>query len=200
MYWPRTTLLGDVLGRPVGQGLEHLDLLVADGVGREVDRRLHRHQAEELHHVVLDHVADRAGGVVVAAPAAGHADLLGHRDLHRRDVPAVPDRLEDRVAEPQGQDVLDRLLAEVVVDPVDLVLVEDPRDVAVQRAGAGEVVAERLLDDDAAPGALLVRRVDQAGLAELLDDRREELGGDGQVEEPVAAGAVGARRAPRAAP
>ena len=79
-----------------------------------------------------------------------------------RDVPAVPDRLEDRVAEPQREDVLDGLLAEVVVDPVDLALVEDLRDVAVQGPGAGQVVAERLLDDHAAPGALLVARVDQS--------------------------------------
>ena len=57
----------DILRRPAGQRLEHLDLLVADGVGREVHRRLHRHQAEKLHHVVLDHVADRACGVVIAA-------------------------------------------------------------------------------------------------------------------------------------
>ena len=79
---------------------------------------------EQLHHVVLDHVADRAGGVVIGAPAAGHAHLLGHRDLHRADVPAVPDRLEDAVAEPEGQDVLHRLLAQVMVDAIDLALVE----------------------------------------------------------------------------
>ena len=117
--------------------------------------------------MVLDHVADRAGGVVIGAPAAGHADLLGHGDLHRGDVPAVPDRLEDAVAEPEGQDVLDRLLAQVMVDAVDLALVEHARDVAVQRPGAGQVVAERLLDDDPAPGRFLLPGVDQARLAQV---------------------------------
>ena len=106
------------------------------------------------------------------------------------DIPPVPDRLEDAVAEPQGQDVLDRLLAEVVVDAIDLALVEDGRDVAVQGAGALEVVAERLLDDDPAPGVLLMPGVDQARLAQLLDDRGEELGRDRQVIDPVALGAV----------
>ena len=49
------------------------------------------------------------------------------------DIATVPERLEDRVAEPQGQDVLDRLLAQVVVDPVHLALIEDVRDLEVQR-------------------------------------------------------------------
>ena len=142
--------------------------------------------------MVLDHVADRAGGVVIRAPAAGHAHFLGHRDLHRGDVPAVPDRLEDAVAEPEGQDVLDRLLAQVMVDAIDLALVEHARDLAVQGPGAGEVVAERLLDDHPAPGGLLLPGIDQAGLAQVRDDRREELGRDGQVIDPVAARAVGA--------
>ena len=118
----------------------------------------------------------RAGGVVIGTSAAGHADLLGHRDLHRRHVPPVPDRLEDAVAEPQGQDVLDGLLAEIMVDAVDLALVQNGRDFAIQGAGAFEVVAERLLDDHAAPGLFLLRWVDKPRLAQVADDRREELG------------------------
>ena len=176
MYWARTTLRKTSAALPARERLKHLDLLVADGVGREVDGRLHRHQAEKLHHVILNHVAKRAGGVVIGASAAGHADLLGHRDLHRADVPAVPDRLEDAVAEPQGQDVLDGLLAEVMVDAVDLALVEHGGDVPIQGAGALEIAAERLLDDHAAPGRFLLRGVDEPRLAQVADDRREELG------------------------
>ena len=51
-------------------------------------------------------------------------DRLGDGDLDVVDELAVPDRLEDAVREPQRQHVLDRLLAEVVVDPEDLVLGE----------------------------------------------------------------------------
>jgi hypothetical protein len=69
-------------------------------------------------------------------------------------VVAVPERLEDAVGEAQRQDVLDRLLAQVVVDPVDLLLLEHAGDQRVQAAGGVEVVAERLLDDDARPAAL----------------------------------------------
>ena len=78
-------------------------------------RRLHRHQREQLQHVVLDHVAQRAGTVVVAA-AVLDAEGLGHGDLHVVDVLRVPQRLEQRVGEAQRQQVLHRLLAEVVVD------------------------------------------------------------------------------------
>ena len=74
---------------------EDLDLLVAHLVGTEVDRRLHRHQAEQLQHVVLDHVAERAGAVVVAG-AGADPEVLGGGDLDVVDVVAVPQRLEHR--------------------------------------------------------------------------------------------------------
>ena len=64
---------------------------------------------------------------------------------------AVPDRLEDPVGEAQDEHVLDRLLAEVVVDPVDLALVEVRAQERVQLPRARRVVAERLLDDQARP-------------------------------------------------
>ena len=63
-------------------------------------------------------------GLLVVAGAALDPHRLGDRDLHVVDELAVPDRLEDAVREPQRQHVLDRLLAEVVVDPEHLALVE----------------------------------------------------------------------------
>ena len=79
--------------------------------------------ASSCEHVVLDQVAQRARLVVVAG-AAADADVLGGGDLDVVDVVAVPDRLEHRVREPEGQQVLDGLLAQVVVDAEDLALVE----------------------------------------------------------------------------
>ena len=103
--------------------------------------------------MVLDDVARGADAVVVAG-AAADADVLGHGDLHVVDVVGVPDRLEHLVGEAQRQQVLDRLLAEVVVDPEDRVRREDALDDVVELARALEVVAERLLDDDPAPRAV----------------------------------------------
>ena len=93
-----------------------------------------------------------APGRLVVAAAVLDADRLGHGDLHVVDVAAVPDRLEDAVGEPEHQEVLDGLLPEVVIDPVDLVLAEHRRQIwRLSAARRVEVVAERLLDDDAPP-------------------------------------------------
>src|SRR5262249_3360954 len=86
-------------------------------------------------------------------------------------------------------DVLHRLLAEIVVDAVDLVLVENREQLAIERLGGGEVTTERLLDDDAGPRSV-ARGLDQAGLAERRPDRAERLGRRRQVEDDVALGTV----------
>ena len=78
----------------------------------------------------------RLPGLLEVAAAPLDADRLGAGDLHVVDVAVVPDRLEDPVREPEHEQVLDRLLPEVVIDPVDLALVEDLVDLAVERARA----------------------------------------------------------------
>ena len=110
--------------------------------------RLDRGRGDDLHEVVDDDVAQRADGVVEVA-AIGDAEVLGHRDLHRRDVVAVPHRLEQGVREPQVERLGDAHLPEEVVDPVQLGLVEVLVHLVVERPRGGEVVPERLLDDDA---------------------------------------------------
>ena len=105
-------------------------------------------KAEQLHHVVLHDVAQRAG-LLVERAAAFDAQGFGGGDLHVVDVVAVPDGLEDAVGEAEDQDVLHGLFAEVVVDAEDLALVEDRVDLVVECAGGVEVVAEGLFDDDA---------------------------------------------------
>ena len=149
----------EVLGQRDGR--EHLLLLRAEVGGLQADRLLHGGEGEQLQQVVLDDVARGADPVVVAG-AAADADVLGHRDLHVVDVVAVPDRLVQLVGEAQRQDVLHRLLAEVVVDAEDRVGGERHLERLVQRPRRGEVAAERLLDDDAAP-AVLVRRCHPPG-------------------------------------
>ncbi len=60
------------------------------------------------------------------------ADLLVHGDLHVIDMVAIPDRLEHAIGKAQHQDVLHRLLAEIVIDPVDLLLVHQAEQFLVQ--------------------------------------------------------------------
>ena len=168
-------------------GMQHLHLLVAHLRGVEGDGRLHRRQTQQLHHVVLHHVAQRARGIVVGAPPF-HPEVLGHGDLHVVDELLVPERLEDAVGEPHDQDVLHRLLAQVMVDAVDLLLREDLERAAVQLPRRFEVMAKRLLDDDAGPWSPRGSR--QTRAAQLADDLGIVIGRCGEVEEMIAARAT----------
>ena len=107
---------------------------------------------------------------------------------------ARPDRLEPDVGEAQVEDLRHAHLPEEVVDPVQLGLVDVLVDLVGQRTRRLEVVAERLLDDDARP-------VGEAGVGEALDDVAEEEGRDLEVEDRrvrvVDRGGQRARRSPR---
>ena len=161
----------------------------AHRVGGEVDRRLHRRQREELQQVVLEDVADRAGLLVVAG-AALDPHRLGDRDLDVVDELAVPDRLEDAVREAQRQQVLDGLLAEVVVDAEDLVLGEQRlqrrRSARAPRRGRGRTASRR-------SRASSPPRSRRSPISR--DDRRERLRRDGEVVERGCRRCRAARRA-----
>ncbi len=161
------------------QGAQHLQLLVAHAIGIERHRRVHRDQAQQLQHVILQHVAQRAGFVVIAA-AAFQADRLGDSDLHVVDHVGGPQAFEDRVGEAQRHQVLHRLLAEVVVDTEGLRLGKDLSDLVDDGVGGWGVVADRLFQYDAG----LVG--DHAVGAERLADGTVEVGRGGEVEDPDA--------------
>ena len=116
----------DVLGRAAATSSRRPSRARApSGFGVQRGRRLHRDEAEHLEEVGDDHVAEGAGFLV---EAAAHLDRerLRDVDLDVVDVVAVPDRLEHPVGEAQRQQVLHRLAAEVVVDPVDVALARRP--------------------------------------------------------------------------
>ncbi|KKL15926.1 hypothetical protein LCGC14_2500720, partial [marine sediment metagenome] len=125
------------------------DLLVAYCIGLEPGGRFHGRQREQLEQVVLEHVAEDADAVVVSGTVTDR-DLLGRGDLYVIDVVAVPDRLENTVGESKDQHVLHGLLAQVVIDAIDLVLVEDLVYGAVEFSGAFEIGAERFFHDQTA--------------------------------------------------
>ena len=81
--------------------------------------RLHRSQRDYLHEMVDDDVAQRPDRIVKVS-AVLHPEVLRHRDLHARDVVAVPDRLDHRVRKAQIQKLVGAHLPEEVVDPVQL--------------------------------------------------------------------------------
>ncbi len=68
--------------------------------------------------MVLDHVANGAGGVVEEA-AALDAEVLAHGDLDAFDVVAVPERLIEEVGEAEVHHVAHRIFGQVVIDAED---------------------------------------------------------------------------------
>ncbi len=128
--------------------------------------------------MVLNDVANDPGLFVeLAAPL--DPERLGHGDLHVFDVVPVQNRLEKGVGEAEVEDVLHRLLAEVVIDAKDVLLriglVQDP----VQIARRSEIASERFLENDpAVPRA--------AGVAEVLHHDREEARRDREVGDRMA--------------
>ena len=134
--------------------------------------------------MILEEVA-RGARLLVEGAALLDPDRLGDRDLDVVDVAAVPDRLEDPVPEAEDQDVADGLLAEIVVDPVDLQFPEDLADLAVEADGARQVPAKGLLDDDSSP-APAVMLVVEPRAPQAADDLGEGGRLGGQVVAAVA--------------
>ncbi len=95
---------------------QHIHLAVTQVAGVEADRRLHRHQAEQLQQVVLQHVLERAHAVVVPGPALQRERLVPD-DVYLRDVRAVPYGFENAVGQPGAEDVLHGCHGQEVVDP-----------------------------------------------------------------------------------
>jgi len=173
----------EVLGQ--AHGGEDLLLLGPQRLRGEADRLLHGREGQELQEVVLDDVTGSPDAVVVTRPGPD-ADLLGHGDLDVVDVVGVPQRLEHRVREPHREDVLDRLLAEVVVDAEHVAFLEHVGDHPREFPGRVEVVPEGLLDDHPAPLVATVALI-EARVREVTAHDGEPGGWDGQVEGVVAA-------------
>src|SRR5437764_9114559 len=102
---------------------------------------------------------------------------------------SVPDRLENAVGEAEGQDVLDGLFAQVVIDAEHLRLAEHRTDGVVKVPSRLKIHTERFLDDQTNEGALGASLV-QPRRAKLGRDVLEQFGGCREIEEAVALRAV----------
>ena len=114
----------DIVGGDRADGAEELYLFVAHALLVRPEGRFHAEKSNHLHEVVLDHIAKATCGVIEGA-ASIHAEGLGHGDLDIADVLTVPDWLEEGIGKPRVEHVLGRLLAEIVVDAEDLLLIEN---------------------------------------------------------------------------
>jgi hypothetical protein len=128
-------------------GAQHLGLFITHGVRLKANRWLHRREGNQLEDMVGHHVAQGARGVVILAPLL-HPHGFGHRDFHVINVAAIPDGFKNPVGEAQNQDVLHGLLAQVVVDAVNLSFIQNLSDLLIEGARRGKVMSKGLLDDD----------------------------------------------------
>ncbi len=124
--------------------------------------------------MVHDHVPEGADRVVEVATIL-HPEGLRHGDLHALDVVTVPDGIQDRVREPQVEDLGEPHLPEEMVDPEELRLIDVLVHVRGERSRRVQVMSERLLDHDACG---LMR---EPCLRKSLHDRPEEERRDLQV-------------------
>ena len=147
----------DILGLDGRDGAEHTDLLVTDVLGAEGNGALHGEEGEHLKQVVLHDVADNAELIEVSTTALCSERLL-EGDLDVVDVMPVPGGAEEGIAKSENKDVLHHLLAQVVVDAVELILLPIGLQGLLQLPRASQVLAERLLDLDA-PNMLEARAV-----------------------------------------
>src|SRR5258707_4569539 len=117
------------------------------------------------------------------------ADCLASRNLHAIDEIPVPQRFRDAVRKSDDHEVLHGLLAEIVIDAVDLLFIENLLEITIQLLRGSQISSERLLHDDASPFAVLFLR--ESRLAQLLHHGSEKLRRHRQVEEAVALRGVG---------
>jgi glucose-6-phosphate 1-dehydrogenase len=177
---------GDLFGCERRERAQRRDALGPDRV-RVVGRGpRHRDERQHLQQVVLADVPQGADTVVEGAAPLGR-ERLRERDLYALDRARVPRRLEQVVGEAEGEDALEHLLREVVVDAVDLRLVEQRPEQFVELLRRGAVAAERLLHEHPRPPAVPSTRRGQPGGGEVLEDGAVVAGRHREVEELVRA-------------
>src|SRR5690625_5521949 len=97
--------------------------------------------------MTLDHVSQRAYTFIITG-APIHTELFGDRNLHPLHVAPIPETLEDGIRESKNEQVLDGLLPQIMIDPIDLFLAKILVDDTVEFDGTIEIVTKVLLYDD----------------------------------------------------
>ena len=167
-------MLGYILGVNATHRVQYLHFLVAQRLGLKSVGRFHRHQGQQLQNVVLEHIPQDAGLVVIVGPV-GNVNRLGNRYLHVVNIISVPNRFENGIGKAEHQQILDRLFTQVVVDAEHLVFPKNRVSHVVQVPGRGQVNAKGFLHDHPppAPGVIGHTGLPQAGYSRSVQGRSE---------------------------
>ena len=111
---------------------------------------LHGSKAENLKKMVLHHISDDPKLIKVSATALGTKRFL-EGDGDAGNAVSVPCWSKDHVAKPEADEVLHHLLAQVVVNPVQLLLGEKLLQMITQVSRAGRIFAKRFLHNNSGP-------------------------------------------------
>ncbi len=125
--------------------------------------------------MVLHHVADCASFLVITT-AVADAEFFADGDLNVINGFAVPEPLENGIGKAEHQNVLHGFLAKIMVNAANLRFMREACQLGVQRVRGCEVMAERLLHDEALPAAFVAVFVQKFGIVQLFDDNAELLG------------------------
>ena len=82
--------------------------------------------------MILYYVADSAG-LIVKSAASLDSEFFSHGDLNILDMRAIPDRLQERIRETAVKHVVNRLLAKVMIDTENCLLLESSQQNRIQR-------------------------------------------------------------------
>ena len=82
--------------------------------------------------MILYYITDRAGLIIKGASALD-SEIFRHSDLNTLDVRAIPERLQERIRKTAVKHVVDRLLAKVMIDAENCVLLESPKQNRIKR-------------------------------------------------------------------
>src|SRR6202012_5987270 len=75
------------------------------------------------------------------------------------------------------------LFAQIVIDAKDLLLAENFADGTIERDSRGQILTERLFDDNTAPIGIAL--FGKSGIAQPLHDDGKEDGAGGEIKEDV---------------
>ena len=100
--------------------------------------------------MVLHHVTERTGLVVIASPLAD-TDRFADADFDRFDVVTVPQGLPNGVGETEREQVLNRFLAQIVIDSIDLILAQVLAQHEIEPLRGAQVGPKWFFDDDPPP-------------------------------------------------
>ena len=106
------------------------------------------------------------------------------------DVLPVPEWLEDAVCEAKHEQVLHRLLAEIMIDAIDLVFPKELVQRSVELTGRLEIASEGLLDDHTAKARS--RILVESGGVQPFRQEKHRRGRHAEVDHAVARGAASA--------